>query len=208
MEISLLTQGRYLREDALSGKSGGNPWCCFFCLWEFSFALPSFLCRQIFPNGTFQLVGSITREGFCSSEALVASLRVLSWYKKWDTHLPKTQSRTSNLDACGQRSGERRCGPLIQWNITWPLKRNKLGYLQWCGWWTYNFSLFEVRKRKTNTIYLGKWYRWTYLQGRNRHADVENEELSSVLWDDPGRAELGDLRAVQDGGDICIHIAD
>ena len=32
---------------------------------------------------------------------------------------------------------------------------------------------------------LGKWYRWTYLQGRNRDADVENGCM------DPGREEVG-----------------
>ena len=40
--------------------------------------------------------------------------------------------------------------------------------------------------------YLEKWYRSTYVQGRNRHTDVENGCVD-MGWEKKGWNELGDL---------------
>ena len=48
--------------------------------------------------------------------------------------------------------------------------------------------LIEVRQRKTNIFWylymwnLKKWYKWTYLQNRNRVTDVENKLMVTSSW--------------------------
>ena len=89
-------------------------------------------------------------------------------------------------------SGQR-YGMCIWWNITQPSKETKLDHLQWCGW-TYSLSYRVKSERQKQILHINayiwileKWYWWTYLQGRNRDADVENRLVDMVI----GRGESG-----------------
>ena len=60
-----------------------------------------------------------------------------------------------------------------------------------------NIRKTSIRKRKTSIreiyIYiwnLEKWYRWTYLQGRNRNSDVEK------TWTQQGKERVGQIDRV------------
>ena len=86
----------------------------------------------------------------------------------------------------------------IQWSITWPRKEKIMS----CAvtWMDLEIVILsKVSQAEKDTFYmiwlihgiLRKWYKWTYLQNRNRVIDVENN-LMVTMEERKGRDKLGD----------------